>query len=215
LVDSLGIRYDCQILPTNGIWNTTLENFGESVASSEPTPAGVSVAAVSAALGATLLQKVLKIVAKRKSFTGDLEKLSSLREAARKEAGRLTQYANEDIAAYRGYIEARRNKTTDVELGRSLREVMETPLNGARAALSGLNLCVDAAEIVNGSVAADLATAAILLESAVRSMLLCVEMNLRDLPDREVAAECKEIEEKALRQLASVLRKVSIRSARS
>jgi methenyltetrahydrofolate cyclohydrolase len=189
------------------------------VASGEPTPAGVSVAAVSAALGASLLQKVLEIVAKRKSFAGDREKLSSLHEAARKEAERLTQYADEDIAAYHGYLEARRSKatskTTDAELARSLRNVMETPLNGARSALSGLNLCVDAAELVHGAVAADLATAAILLEGAVRSMLLCVVVNLQELPDIEVTAECKEIQEKALRQLASVLRQVAIRSARS
>ncbi|MEY2394268.1 MAG: hypothetical protein QOF94_613 [Acidobacteriaceae bacterium] len=189
------------------------------MASSEPTPAGVSVAAVSAVLGTSLLQKVLEIVAKRKSFTGDLEKLSSLRDAARNEAERLTQYADEDIAAYRSYMEARSRKTaceaTDAELARSLRGVMETPLNASRSALSGLNLCVAAAELVHGAVAADLATAAILLEGAVRSMLLCVEVNLQELPDRKATAECKEIEEKALRQLASVLKQVAIRSTRS
>jgi formiminotetrahydrofolate cyclodeaminase len=92
---------------------------------------------------------------------------------------------------------------------------MKTPLNGARSALSGLNLCVDAAELVHGAVAADLATAAILLEGAVRSMLLCVEVNLQELPDPEVKAECMGIEEKALRQLASVLKQVALRSARS
>ena len=185
------------------------------MASSEPTPAGVSVAAVSAALGASLLQKVLEIVAKRKSFTGDLEKLSSLREAARNEAERLTRYADEDIAAYRRYRAARSGKATDAELAGSLRGVMETPLNASRSALSGLKLCVEASEIVHGAVAADLATAAILLEGAVRSMLLCVIVNLQELPDAEVRAECKEIEEKALRQLASVLRQVAVRSARS
>jgi glutamate formiminotransferase/formiminotetrahydrofolate cyclodeaminase len=193
----------------NGIWNTTLETFRESVASSEPTPAGVSVAAVSAALGASLLQKVLAIVAKRKSFADDQGRLLSLCEAAGNQAARLTQYAEDDIAAYRGYMEARRLKTTDAQFANSRRQVMETPLNGARAALSGLNLCVDAAEIVHGAVAADLATAAILLEAAVRSMLLCVAVNLQELPDRKLTAECKEIEEKALRQLASVLRQAT------
>jgi formiminotetrahydrofolate cyclodeaminase len=185
------------------------------VASSEPTPAGVSVAAVSAALGASLLLKVLEIVAKRKSFTGDLQRLSLLREAAKNEAERLTQYADEDIAAYRGYMEARRGKATDAELAGSLRGVMETPLNASRSALSGLNLCVEASEIVHGAVAADLATAAILLEGAVRSMLLCVQVNLQHIPDLEVTAECTEIEEKAFLQLASVLRQVAIRSARA
>jgi formiminotetrahydrofolate cyclodeaminase len=158
--------------------------------------------------------KVLEIVAKRKSFTGDLPRLSSLREAAKNEAERLTQYADEDIAAYRGYMEARSRKSTceatDAELAGSLHGVMETPLNASRSALSGLILCVEASEIVHGAVGADLATAAILLEGAVRSMLLCVQVNLQHLPNREATAECKEIEEKAFLQLASVLRQVAI-----
>ncbi len=192
-----------------GIWKTTLETFRESVASGQSAPAGVSVAAVSAALGASLLQKVLEIVAGRKNFTGDREKLSALRAAARNEAACLTRYADEDVAACRGYIEARRVKATDDQLARSLRKTIETPLHGARSALSGLNLCVAAAELVEGAVAADLAVAAILLEGAVRSMLLCVAVNLQELPDDEVSAECKEIEKKAVKWLASVLAQVS------
>ena len=193
----------------NGIWNTALESFRESVAGAEPVPAGVSVAAVSATLGVSLLQKVLAIVAKRKSFTGDRGHLASLRQAAGNVSERLVQYANEDIGAYRAYAEARRLKTPDVEMARALQQVVEVPLKAARSALTGLDLCADAAGIVRGAVAADLATAAILLAGAVRAMLLSAEVNLRQLPDREASVECREIEEKVLRQLESVVKQVT------
>jgi methenyltetrahydrofolate cyclohydrolase len=193
----------------NGIWNATLESFRDSVASAEPAPAGVSVSAVSATLGVSLLRKVLEIMAKRKSFAGDSGRLASLRQAARNESERLTRYANEDIAAYRAYMEARRLKTAD-KTARALRDVNETPLKAARSALAGLDLCADAAGLVTGAVAADLGTAAILLAGAIRALLLSVEANLQQHPAREAFTECKEIEERALRQLDSVLRQVTI-----
>lgn len=194
----------------NGIWDATLEGFRESVADAEPVPAGVSVAAVSATLGVSLLQKVLAMVAKRKSFTGDRGHVASLREAAGNISERLAQCANEDIGAYRAYAEARSLKAGDVEMARTLRDVVDVPLRAARSALTGLDLCADAAGIVRGAVAADLATAAILLAGAVRAMLLSAEVNLGQLPDPAVSGECREIEEKARRQLESVVKQVTI-----
>jgi formiminotetrahydrofolate cyclodeaminase len=194
----------------NGIWGSTLESFRRSVANAEPAPAGVSVSAVTATLGVSLLQMVLEIVAKRKSFAGDPEELSSLRQAAKNESERLARCADEDIAAYRAYVAARRLKTGDAETARCLRAVIEAPLQAARSALSGLDLCAAAAGMVDGAVAADLGTAAILLAGAVRALLLSVDVNLRQLPDREAMAEYREIEAQALRQLDSVLRRVTI-----
>ena len=52
--------------------------------------------------------------------------------------------------------------------------------------------------------------AGILLAGAIRALLLSVDANLQQQPDRETSVECREIEEKALRQLDSVLRQVII-----
>jgi len=194
---------------TNGIWESTLESFRRSVASAEPVPAGVSVSAVSATLGLSLLQKVLEIVARRKSFAGDPAELATLRHAAKDESARLARCADEDIAAYQDYMAARRLKAGEAEAAHALRAVVEAPLKAARSALSGLDLCAAAAGMVTGAVASDLATAAFLLAGAARAMLLSVEVNLRQLPDREVMAECRQIEAKALRYLDSVLRQVT------
>ena len=187
----------------DGIWGVTLENFRQSVASAEPVPAGVSVAAVSAALGVSLLRKVLEIVAKRKRFQGDRGELAALLEAARTESEYLARCADEDIAAYRAYIAARRTGDAGAT------PAVKTPLRGARSALAGLDLCAAAAGIVDGAVAADLGTAAILLAGAVRAMALSAGVNLRESPDHAAILECKELEVRALRQLDSVLRRVA------
>jgi len=190
-----------------GIWKSTLESFRESVASAEPTPAGVAAASVSATLGISLLLKVLAIVARRRRFTGHTGKLSSLWEAAKNESVRLTQYADDDIAAYRAYLENRKLKIEDDAI--ALRGAIETPLHAAESALSSLDLCADAAGLVHGAVLADLATAAILLEGAIRAMLLSVEVNLQQLADGEISARSKLIGEKASQQIESVVRYLS------
>jgi hypothetical protein len=139
---------------------------------------------------------VLEIVAKRKS--GDLPKLKLLCDTARSESERLARCAQQDVEVYGEYMKSRQPAP----------ELIEVPIQAARSALSGMNLCAEAAGMVRGAVAIDLGTAAILLEGAVRAILLCVDANLQQLPSDEAAAERKMLEEKARRQLDSVLRQV-------
>ena len=170
-------------------------------------PAGVSAAAVSGTLGLSLLQKVLRIVGKRKSFAGDRGELAALLEAAGVESQRLARCADEDIAAYRGYMAAR--KLNPEGAGAGAAAVVETPLRAARSALKGLDLCAAAAEMVDGAVAADLVTAAILLSGSVRAMAQSAGMNLRESADQTARLSCEEIEAAALRQLDLVVRRLA------
>jgi formiminotetrahydrofolate cyclodeaminase len=111
----------------------------------------------------------------------------------------LARYADEDVAAYGEYLKSRQ----------PTRRLIEVPLQAARSALSGLDLCADAAGMVHGAIAADLGTAAILVEAAARAILLNLDANLRQLPDHEVMAERKESEARARRQLDAVLQRLA------
>jgi formiminotetrahydrofolate cyclodeaminase len=142
---------------------------------------------------------VLETVAKRKNFAGDFAKLKSICSAARSESEHLVRHAEEDVAAYSEYLKSRQ----------ATRKLIEVPLRAARSALLGLDLCADAAGMVRGAVAADLGTAAILLEAAVRAILLNLDVNLRQLPDHEAMVERKELEERAWRKLGVLLRQVT------
>jgi formiminotetrahydrofolate cyclodeaminase len=203
------------------VWRLNLEEFREQIASSDATVAAVSAASVSAACALGLVEMVLEIIGKRKDFHGDRHRLEILLEAAREEADRLARYADEDPAAYAGYMRClRMPKNTDAERGerrrainQALRRATDVPLAAARTAVAGLNICAEAAGMAHGAVATDLGGAAMLLAGAARAMLLSVDANLAALGESEyrdqLAAERDELEDSAARQEKAVRKKVA------
>jgi formiminotetrahydrofolate cyclodeaminase len=181
-------------------------------------PAGVSVAAVSASLGLGLLVKVLRIVGQRRDLRVDPGRIGQLREAAQAASARLVEYADEDVVAFNQFMASRRlAKNTPEEqqereraMDAALRAAIEVPLKTARAAVAGLDLCVEAAGSVHAFVAADLGAAAALLAGAVRATLLSVDFNVGQLPRdsnyyRDVRAERYELQNRALRTADSLI----------
>ena len=118
------------IWPT--IWEAPLESLYEGLASAKPSPAGVTAAAVSARLGLALLIKTLEITVNRRGFTGEAAKLRLWINNARRYSEILAEAANDDIAAA------------------PERKRIEIPMNAARSAAAGLDLCAEAAGFVNG-----------------------------------------------------------------
>jgi formiminotetrahydrofolate cyclodeaminase len=179
------------------VWKSTLGDFRDRLAGREAVPAGVSVAAVSASLGLSLLIKVIEIVRKRKDFAGDPAKIEELLASARVESAKLDRSADEDIVAFAEYMASRGTPGEAV----ALEKAIQTPLAAARSAAAGLQLCSEAIALTPASIAPDLGTAALILAGSVRSMLLSVESNALRLKDRESRAViAREVEE--LKQLA-------------
>jgi formiminotetrahydrofolate cyclodeaminase len=189
----------------SSIWLTTLASFSEEVAAANPAPAAVAVSAVAANLGLGLLIKVLEITAKRKNFSGDALKVRALIDAALHESEQLRAVADEDIAAVRQYLSSRNPP--------AVRNAIEVPMRAARAALSGLDLCAEAAGTIHGLLAADLGAGVLLLSAAVRAILLSVDANLRQLRSEEgyseqVVAERRILEDRAAHQAGEVLSRI-------
>lgn len=186
----------------------TLATFREKVGGTEPVPAGVSISAISASFALALLAKVLDITGKRKDFTGDSEKLNALIDTARSESARLTEVAEQDVQAFNQYLDAiRESKAGDNDEAKAMaiRQTIEVPMQGARNAVRGLDVCAEAVFMVHGLTAADLGIAAALLSGAVRGMLISVDFNLQQMQtDREfsttMAAERQNLELQALRR---------------
>jgi formiminotetrahydrofolate cyclodeaminase len=183
---------------SESVWKSTLGDFRDRLAGRESVPAGVSVAAVSASLGLSLLIKVLEIVRRRKDFAGDPAKIAELLASARAESAKLDRAADEDIVAFAEYMASRGTPGEAAALQRAI----QTPLGAARAAAAGLQLCSEAIVVTPASIAPDLGTATLILAGSVRSMLLSVESNALLLADRASRAEiAREVEE--LKQLAN------------
>jgi methenyltetrahydrofolate cyclohydrolase len=204
------------------IWELSLEQFRAAAASGDPTPAGVAVSAVSASFALGLLAKVLKVSGRHKKFADSVPKINSLSDAARAEAKRMLQFAEEDIAAFNGYVASSRlPQTSDREreerqraVNAAVRKAIEIPLAAARSAATGLELCSEASGLTHAAVIADLGAATSLLSSAMRIFLLCADSNLRQLaldpqPFREMFAARTDWENRANRHGESVLKHVA------
>jgi methenyltetrahydrofolate cyclohydrolase len=166
----------------DSIWTASLATFRDRIAGPEPAPAGVSAAAVTATLGLGLLTKVLEIASRRKDFSGDRALVSSLLHEARNKSQILVQLAEEDIQAFRQYLDCLRRKESTAA---ALRKTIEVPLVIARTSASGVALCEQATGLVHEFVAPDLATARALLSAAAASTIVTVKANLKQLPDSD------------------------------
>ena len=137
------------------VWQAPLTEFQEAVAAPQPAPAGVATSCVAAALGLSLLVKVLRIKGKHET----------LLPMALDLIGELRATADADIAAVRGYIQTRDSKP-----------LKETPKKAEHLVAQGLILCA-AVEDITGLIAADVAAATALLEGASNAIAACVAAN--------------------------------------
>ena len=185
------------------IWDRTLGDFRDNLASRDPVPAGVSVAAVSACLGLSLLRKTLEIARRRKDFSGDAGWVAELLHRACVESEDLTRLAEEDIAAYGEYMARRKSE----EESAALRRAIEVPIAAGQAALEGLHLCAIARPFVPQSILPDYQTAAFLISAAVRAIASSIQANTQHLTDQEFAEEVR----RELRSMLQIAQEISQR----
>ncbi len=136
----------------DSVWSRTLREFRERVAGTARAPAGVATACVTAALGMSLLIKVLEIAGRRKAIPREWI------GRAQRIAADLALAADEDTAAV---------------LARDVAKMSAIPPAAARAAGEGIELCAEAAPRIDGAIAADLAAAAHLLRGAMDAIRAC------------------------------------------
>ncbi|HUZ45624.1 MAG TPA: cyclodeaminase/cyclohydrolase family protein [Terriglobia bacterium] len=189
------------------VWQSTLEQFRDQVASRQPVPASGCVSAVIANLALNLLIKVLEITQHKKGFEGEAEKLRALMNDAKTLSAQLAEYADEDVAAFNAYLDsARLPKSNDEERAQrkqavavALQQAIQTPFQAANSAASGMGLCFRAAGLVPQSLIADLGSAAALLAGAARAFIMSAEFNIRQLAEdssgyRKVSAQLQDLE---------------------
>ena len=200
----------------------TLEQFRHAAAGPQPTPAGVTVAAVGAAFALGLLTKVVTISARRREPAASVARLEALAAAARTASQRMLQLAGDDSAAFEAYLTARRlPHATDSErearqqaMNCAVGRAIDLPLGAAQEAAAGLQLCSEMSAATPPALTADLGVAVSLLAGALRGFLLCADANVRQLaPDAPAYRERLAIEtkrhEQALREAQALLEPMS------
>ncbi|ASS76229.1 methenyltetrahydrofolate cyclohydrolase [Tumebacillus algifaecis] len=171
-------------------FDQSLHSFLTQAASNSPTPGGGSVAALVAALGASMTSMVGNLTQGDK-FADVQAEMTAAAEQMAAAIRSFEQLLEADMSSFDRYMAALKlpKDSAEQKVARSqaLQEASikatEVPLDLARLCLDSLHLSETIADTANKNVISDLGIAALLLEAAAQSALLTVDMNLPGLKD--------------------------------
>lgn len=174
----------------------TLKDLLAQTAEGTPVPGGGSLAAMTAAAGAALVQMVAHLTAGRPRFDAVDQEMRTLAEKARKLRGGLLGDMERDAAAYTAVMQAfQLPRQTAAEKQRrgaavqaAMRHAAQVPLAVAEKALAVMELACAAVRSGNPHAAADGAVGAMLARAALQGALLNVRTNLRSIRDEKMVA---------------------------
>jgi formiminotetrahydrofolate cyclodeaminase len=177
-----------------------LKKYLDETASGAPTPGGGSVASLAGALGAALTSMVCNFtVGKEKYKDVEAEVAKILSEAEELRAKLLdlmvedTQVYSEVSKAYsmpRNTPEEKEARTQAIQ--KALRMAMQAPLETAFCCHKIMKLNEPLLDIGNQNLISDVGVAVLLAESALRSAILNVEINLSYIKDEEFCNNTRE-----------------------
>lgn len=165
---------------------STLAGFSEELASASAAPGGGSAAALSGALGASLVAMVCRLTIGRKNYQhvgAEFETMLSRAEALRVE---LLDLMQQDADAYLQVMNTYQlPKESDAEksvrsraIQNALKHAAEIPLRVATACAQILEMSERVGSQGNKNAASDAGAGALLAEAGLRAALLNVEINL-------------------------------------
>ncbi|MGD9125568.1 MAG: cyclodeaminase/cyclohydrolase family protein [Desulfarculaceae bacterium] len=181
------------------VYGMTLNDFIEVAASKSHTPGGGNVSAVVATLGASMVAMVGNLTVSNKKYAefkdqaqAQVDKLMAIIE-------RLKELTNKDMEAFDAYMAVfRMPKETDEEK-KARAEAMEAAAK--QATLVPLDICKACLEIVeeaeelskygNKMAISDVGVGAMVAETALRSCMLSVDINIPSIKDQDFVKEVR------------------------
>lgn len=169
----------------------------DAFASSNPTPGGGSAAALSGALGASLLAMVAGLPKTKTGAAEEREALDAARVEILKARQQLVELIDRDAAAYDLVVAAyKRPKATDAEkaartaaIQEAMRVATEVPVETVRACAAVLSGARAVAAYGNPSARSDIAVGVQTLLIAVQAALFNVETNIGSIKDPAIVEQ--------------------------
>ena len=166
--------------------------FLEELSSSAPAPGGGSVAALSGALGASLVSMVCNLTIGKKKYADVQEDIASLLEQSKELRLRLADLLEEDVQVFTRVSQAMKmpRDTEEQKAARTatmqeeLKAATDVPMRVAEACVSVMDLCRPAAEKGNVNAVSDAGVAILMAEAGLRGAALNVLINLGWIKDK-------------------------------
>lgn len=176
-----------------------IRSYLERVASGEPTPGGGSVAALTAALGSSLVAMVANFTVGREKFKAQEDEVRAILEEEVRIRRELVDLVQEDAVAYAGVARAYRlprSTAGEKEVRRkAVREALTQALRVPLRIMELSHACIRLAERLlergNPNLISDVGVAASLSAAAMECGWLNVEINLASLRDDGVRSKTR------------------------
>ena len=206
---------------TSSFAEMTVSEFLEQIASAEPVPGGGSVAALGAALAASLTEMVANLTIGKKGYEACEADMRDLADQARAYRETFTGAMDRDSDAYRSVLAAyKRPKETEAEKDlrrQAIQEALKTaaavPLGVGKDAVKILEKAAKAVENGNRNAVTDGAVGAMMARTAGLAALYNVSINLLSITDdafvSEISGQVKELAQKIVQKESDILSKVA------
>ena len=164
----------------------TIKIYLDDLAAKKPAPGGGSAAALSAAIGVSLMSMVCNYTSGNFKYKDCEEKVADILVRCDNYRGELEGLVDEDIEVYNRLTAAiKESGDDDGKLEKFYKEAVSPPFRVCKIAAECLRLCKVIAECGNKNLITDIAIAAILLEGAVFSAKFNVYINLKYIKDMD------------------------------
>jgi len=167
----------------------SLDKYLDDLAAKLPAPGGGSAAALTAALGASLVSMVVNFTIGKPKYAMFAEELKTILEKSEKLGGEFLRLVDSDVVAYES---------------KNIRDALNVPFMLARLCFEGIRLCPPLVTKGNVNLISDVAVAAVLLEAAFSSAYYNIEINLKSLGDKKLTKAIR----KELTQKEKIIKRI-------
>ena len=200
----------------------SIKEFLAKTASNSPVPGGGSIAALSAAIAASLSEMVAHLTIGKKGYEALEEEMQEIAKDAFQYRERLIRYIDKDSNAYNDVMAAfKLPKATEQERNNREGAIQEAlinatlvPLDVARDAFKIIELAGKVVKQGNKNAVTDAAVAVMMARTAALSALYNVKINLASIKDtnfvEEIREEIKHMESEIVNRERETLSDVSI-----
>jgi len=173
---------------------SSLKQYLNDLAAKLPAPGGGSAAALTAALGASLISMVLNFTIGKPKYAQYEEELKEVFSKSEKLRAQFLNLVDLDVEAFKA---------------KDIRQALGVPLEVCRLCFESIMLCPPLIKKGNVNLISDVAVAAILLESGFTSAYFNVEINLESLKEDK---KCVQQIRKELKQKAKMIKKIRLQT---
>jgi formiminotetrahydrofolate cyclodeaminase len=200
----------------------SIKEFLAKTASNSPVPGGGSIAALSAAIAASLSEMVAHLTIGKKGYEALEEEMQDIAKDAFQYRERLIRYIDKDSNAYNDVMAAfklpkgteQERKNREGAIQEALINATLVPLDVARDAFKIIELAGKVVKQGSKNAVTDAAVAVMMARTAALSALYNVKINLASIKDtnfvEEIREEIKHMESEIVNREREILSDVSI-----